>query len=426
LQPSRWRTWLSRFGPGFLTGAADDDPSGIGTYAQAGARFGFALLWTLLVTFPLMAAIQEICARVGRVTGRDLASNLREECPPSLFYALLALLAISNVLNIAADLAAMGAATRLLIGGPPAAYALGFALLSLLLETFVPYQRYSRILMLFTLSLLAYVLTAAVANVSWGEAIRATFVPSLRIDGEQARMIVAVLGTTISPYLFFWQAAQEVEEIKASPRARPLVESKAAGGSELQRIRIDTIVGMGVSNLVGWFIMLTSAATLHRGGVRDIDSPEQAAAALAPLAGSFASMIFAAGIVGTGLLAIPVLAGSVAYAAGAALRCRVGLGRTLREAPLFYSVVAASLAGGAVLSAVTASPMKALVYAATLNGMAAVPIMFVVMRISGRRRTMGDYRNPKLLAFLGWAATLLMAAASMAMLVPLLGPSTKS
>jgi NRAMP (natural resistance-associated macrophage protein)-like metal ion transporter len=418
LQRSRRPKWLSRFGPGFLTGAADDDPSGIGTYAQAGARFGVALLWTLLVTFPLMAAIQEICARVGRVTGRDLASNLREECPRPLFYALLALLAVSNVLNIAADLGAMGAATKLLAGGAPVAYSVGFALLSLLLATFVTYERYSRILMFFTLSLLAYVVTAAVANVSWAEAVRSTFIPRMRLDGDHARMIVAVLGTTISPYLFFWQAAQEVEEIKASPRARPLVESKTSGRGELQRIRIDTIVGMGVSNLVAWFIMLTSAATLHVGGVHDIDSPEQAAAALAPLAGSFAGTLFAAGIVGTGLLAVPVLAASVAYGAGAAFRFRVGLGRTLREAPVFYLVIAGSLAGGAALSAASVSPMKALVYAAMINGVAAVPIMVVVMRISGRRETMGEYRNPRTLAFLGWTATVLMAAASIAMLAP--------
>jgi NRAMP (natural resistance-associated macrophage protein)-like metal ion transporter len=420
LQRSRQPSWLSRFGPGFLTGAADDDPSGIGTYAEAGARFGVGMLWTLLLAFPLMAAIQEICARVGRVTGRDLATNIREECAPCVFYLLLALLAVSNVLNIAADLGAMGAATSLVIGGAPLAYAVAFAVVSLLLATFVAYRRYSRILMVFTISLLAYVVTAAVVDVAWAEAIKATFMPRLRFDGEAARMVVAVLGTTISPYLFFWQAAQEVEEIEASPRAQPLVESKATNRAELHRIRVDTIVGMGVSNLVGWFIMLTSATTLHVSGVREIGSPEQAAAALAPLAGSFAGTIFAAGIVGTGLLAIPVLAGSVAYAAGAAFGFPVGLGRTLREAPFFYLAIAASFAGGVTLSAALFSPMKALVYAATINGVAAVPIMFVVMRISSRRETMGKYRNPRLLAFLGWTATAFMAAASFAMLAVVL------
>ena len=406
-------------GPGFVTGASDDDPSGIGTYAQAGAQFGTGLLWTMLFTYPLMVAIQEISARLGRVTGRGLALNLRHICPRWLLYVLLALLAITNTVNIGADVSAMAAASQLLFGGPALAYAIGFAAISIVLEIFVPYHRYAKILMVLTGSLAAYVATAAVVEIPWADALRRSFVPELRSDASYFMMIVAVFGTTISPYLFFWQASEEVEEERNDAAAKPLLRAPWQGPTQLRRIRTDTLIGMGASNLIAWFIMLTTSATLHRSGTRDIESAAQAAAALEPIAGKFAAWLFAAGIVGTGLLALPVLAGSVAYALGEAMHFRIGLELKPKAAPRFYAAITLAMVLGAAMNALPLSPMKALVYTAVLNGVVAVPIMIMVMRLAMDHEVMGRFVTPPVLAVLGWAATAVMLVATIVMFATL-------
>ncbi len=306
------QSFWAKLGPGLITGAADDDPSGIATYSQVGARFGYAILWTAVFTFPLMVGIQTISARIGRVTGQGLAANMRRHYPPWLLYGMVLLLLIANTINIAADIGAMGAALKLLIGGPAYWYAIGFGMLSLGLQIFVSFPRYAPILKSFTFALLAYVATVFVVEVPWREVVYQTVMPSLSINANYLLAVVAVFGTTISPYLLFWQASQEVEEQRAASGEEPLVEAPEQAPAELQRITIDTYVGMGFSNLVAFFIMLTAVVTLHLHGMTDIQTSAQAAEALRPLAGEFAFMLFTAGIVGTGLLAVPILAGSAA------------------------------------------------------------------------------------------------------------------
>ena len=306
---------LEQLGPGLITGAADDDPSGIATYSQAGAQFGFGLLWTMVFTWPLMVGIQMVSARIGRVTGQGLAANMRRVFPRWVFYPIVFLLVVANTINIAADIAAMGDALRLLVGGRAHWYVIGFGLISLVLQVFIPYQRYVRVLKWLTLSLLAYVAVVFMVHVPWKAAAAGTIFPKVILDADFAMMIVAVFGTTISPYLFFWQASQEVEELRAVPGAMPLVSSNLTEAREhLRRIKIDTYIGMGFSNLIAFFIILSTAVTLHAAGVTNIETSAQAAEALRPLAGELTFLLFAAGIVGTGMLAVPVLAGSAAYA----------------------------------------------------------------------------------------------------------------
>lgn len=417
---NRIRKWLRLFGPGLITGASDDDPSGVATYSQAGAQFGPGMLWTMLLTFPLMVAIQEVSARVGRVTGRGVAGNIRRVYPRWLLYVLIGLLVAANTINIGADIGAMGAAANLLVGrGPTIAYAIFFAAISLVLEVFLTYRRYSRVLMWLTLSLVAYVATAFVVKVPWLEFFKATVVPPFEPSADYLLMVVAVLGTTISPYLFFWQASQEAEDVKTDAQARPLLRAPWQAGWQLNRLRVDTVVGMAASNLIGWFIMVTAAATLNRAGEMHIDSAATAAAALKPLAGNLAALVFAAGIIGTGLLAVPVLAGSASYALGETMRFSVGINRKLKDAPAFYGVIVTATVLGVAMDFLPINPLKALVFTAVINGIVAVPIMVMTMLVAANSKVMGDFVLPRGLLVFGWAATAAMALAAVGMFVAL-------
>jgi NRAMP (natural resistance-associated macrophage protein)-like metal ion transporter len=407
--------WLRLFGPGVITGASDDDPSGIGTYSQAGAQFGVQLLWTLLLTYPLMAAIQEIAARIGRVTGQGLAANLRRTYPRGILYVLVAALVAANVANIAADIGAMGAAAQLVLGGPALAYSAALAAVSIALEVFIPYHRYARFLMASTVALLAYVATAAIVKVSWANVLRATLLPSLTFTADGTMMIVAILGTTISPYLLFWQASQEVEEERRDRKAKPLMHAPEQAAGQFFRLRVDTLVGMGASNAVAWFIMVTTAATLYPRGIHQVDTAAHAALALEPIAGHLASMLFAVGIVGTGLLAVPVLAGSASYAVTEAFHLRSGLERKPGSARAFYGILAAATLTGLALTRMPIDPMKALVYSAVVNGVVAVPTMGMMMLVGTNRKVMGRFTLPRVLRIFGWLATGAMAVATLAM-----------
>ncbi len=410
---------LKRLGPGLITGAADDDPSGIATYSQAGAQYGYGLLWSVFLTTPLMVGIQTISARIGRVTGHGLAANIRDHYPPWLLNGIVGLLVIANTLNIGADLGAMGGALQALLGGRSGLYVVFFALLSLTLQIFVPFPRYAPILKWLTLSLLGYVATVLVVSVPWEEATIAAFVPHVQWRAEYLSTLVAVLGTTISPYLFFWQASQEVEEQRAAPGQEPLREAPGQAARHLERIKLDTWIGMIFSNLVAACIMVTTAATLNAHGVTNIDSAEQAALALRPIAGDFAFLLFAASIIGTGLLAVPVLAGSAAYAVAEARRWPIGLGLTLLEARNFYAVLAASTLIGVALDSFGMDPIRMLLLSAVVNGVIAVPIMAVMMLLAVKPAVMGSFTVSRRLWALGWFSTLVMAAAVVAMFATL-------
>jgi NRAMP (natural resistance-associated macrophage protein)-like metal ion transporter len=406
---------LKRLGPGLITGAADDDPSGIATYSQAGAQFGYGLLWSVLLTTPLMIGIQLVSARIGRVTGHGLAANVREHFPAPVLHAIVFLLLIANTFNLAADLGAMGAALVLLVGGKSQIYIVMFALLSLVLQIFVPFPRYAPILKWLTLSLFSYVGVLMVVHVPLEEAITGALLPHLSFNAEYVSMLVAVLGTTISPYLFFWQASQEVEEQRATPGHEPLREAPGQAREHLRRIKIDTYIGMIFSNAIALCIMLTTAVTLNAAGVTDIRTSAQAAEALRPLAGDFAFALFAAGVIGTGLLAIPVLAGSAAYAVAESFKWPIGLGLTLAEARGFYAVVTVATLLGVAMNFTELDPIRALVWSAILNGVISVPIMVVLMLMSRKRAVMGDFIVRRQLYVLGWIATAVMAAAVIAM-----------
>jgi len=402
-------------GPGLITGASDDDPSGIATYSQAGAKYGFDLGWTLLLSWPLMCAIQEISARVGRVTGRGLAGNLKQHYPPWVVYGLVGLLVIANTINLGADLGAMGAGLKLLIGGPQLVYVAAFTVVSVLLEVFVKYERYVSILKWLTLSLLAYPAVAFAANTPWASVAYHLVVPNIQLKPEYLTLVVAILGTTISPYLFFWQAEEEVEEVKERIDAKPLERDPGQARTEFRRIRVDTWIGMGLSNLVALFIVITTAATLHAHGVTDIQTSSQAAEALKPIAGPFAFFVFALGIIGTGLLAIPVLGASAAYGLGEALGLHVGLARKLRRAPTFYAIIAIATVIGALLNFTPIDPIKALFWSAVINGVVAVPVMVMTMRLASSEAAMGQFKLTWGLKTVGWLATAVMAAAAVGM-----------
>jgi len=410
---------LKRLGPGLITGAADDDPSGIATYSQAGAQYGFGLLWSVLLTTPLMIGIQIVSARIGRVTGHGLAANIRDHYPAWLLHGIVGLLLVANTINIGADLGAMGNALQLLVGGSSEIYIVFFALLSLTLQVFVPFPRYAPLLKWMTLSLLGYVATVFVVHVPWNEATMAALFPKPQFRPEYIATLVAVLGTTISPYLFFWQASQEVEEQRATPGHEPLREAPDQAAHHLDRIKVDTWVGMTFSNGIALCIMLTTAATLHVQGVTSIDTAEQAAAALRPIAGNFAFLLFSAGIVGTGLLAVPVLAGSAAYAVAESRRWPIGLGLTLAEARGFYGILAAATLIGVALDFTDVDPIKALLWSAVVNGIIAVPIMVVMMLLAVKPDVMGPFVVKRRLLVLGWVSTAVMAAAVAAMIATL-------
>ena len=408
-----------RIGPGVITGASDDDPSGIATYSQAGAQFGFGLLWTMVVCLPLMAAIQEISARIGRISGRGIAGNIRRHYSAWLLYPLIFLLVVANTINIGADIGAMGDGVRLLVGGPALLYSVVFAVLCVVLQVFASYPRCSKILKWLTLSLFSYVATVLVIHVPWGRAMRGTFLPALQWTGSYWATIIAVFGTTISPYLFFWQASQETEEIKKITEDQPLKVEPGQARAQFSRIRFDTYFGMAFSNLVAYCIILAAAATLNAKGVTDVQTSSQAAEALRPIAGRFAFFLFALGIVGTGLLAVPVLGGSAAYAVGEALRWPTGLDRKPLEAKGFYGVLTvATLLGLAinfpsVQQLTHLSPIKALFWSAVINGVVAVPIMVVMMLMCHNRKVMGQFTEiSKPLRVMGWLATAAMLLAA--------------
>jgi NRAMP (natural resistance-associated macrophage protein)-like metal ion transporter len=404
-------------GPGLIAGCADDDPSGIGTYAQAGAQFGFGMLWMMLFTYPLMVAVQLISAQVGRVTGQGLAANLSRHLPRSFVVPLLLVLLVINTINIGADLAAMGASAALLLPGPPVVYAIALGAVSLGMELFVPYSRHVTVLKWITLSLFSYLGTALVVKVPWGTVAWNTLVPQLRWDRDFALTVVAVMGTTISPYLFFWQSSLEVEEQEATPGEEPIKNAPAQAEAQFAKIRFDTFFGMAVSNLVAFFVMLTAAMALHAHGVHDIDSTAQAAKALEPVAGKFASALFALGLVGAGLLAVPVLAGSAAYALAEAFGWRKGLERRPAAAPRFYGVVGVATLIGMAINFLHINPMKALYWTAVLSGVIAVPILFAMMVVASRHAVMARFVIARPLRVLGWLTTLLMSCCLVVMAV---------
>lgn len=404
-------SWRSCIGPGLITGASDDDPSGIATYSQAGARFGFATCWTLVATYPLMTAVQMISARIGRTTGHGIAGNLARCYPRWMMVVMVGLLVAANTINIGADLGAMADASALVLGGPAPLYLVAFALFCALTEVFAKYKRYVRLLKWLTLALFAYVATLFMVRVPWGEAFLAMIVPPISLKPEYATMIVAVLGTTISPYLFFWQASEEAEEVREDPNSEPLKCAPADGPIELERIELDTLVGMALSNLVALAIMLTAAATLHPAGITNIETSAQAAEALRPIAGNYATIIFALGIVGTGLLAVPVLAGSAAYALGEAVGKPVGLARKPKKAKTFYATIVTATLIGATMNFTPIDPIEALYWSAVINGIVSVPVMAMMMVMAGRRDIMGRFTIGGPIKWLGWLATLLMAAA---------------
>lgn len=408
-----WR----KLGPGLITGAADDDPSGIATYTQAGAKFGYGMGWTLLATYPLMVGIQLASARIGRTTGRGLTSAFAALWPRPVVAAAVMLLLVANIINLAADLGAMAEVTRLAIGGPEALYALAFGVVSLGLQAWLPYRRYVRILKWLTLSLFAYVGVAMVARVDWREAFFGALLPHVTWNAETVKMVVAILGTTISPYLFFWQAAQEVEEIERVEKDQPLNKAPRQAAAQLRRLRFDTWLGMGFSNAIAFFMIVAAAATLHADGQLDVESTAQAAEALRPVAGDAAFVLFALGILGTGLLALPVLAGSAAYACAEFLKVRRGLEKPVGAAPAFYAILAAAMACAMGISLIGIDPMKALVWAAVINSLMSVPIMVGVMLAAGSRSLMGALRLPLGWRVLGWAATAAMGVASVAFVV---------
>jgi len=402
-------------GPGLIAGASDDDPSGIATYSQAGAQLGFSVSWTLLFSYPLMAAIQEISARIGRTTGKGIAANIRGHYSNWVLQVIVILLLVANTINIGADLGAMGDALALLVGGPHLLYVALFGALCAGLQIYIPYDRYAPVLRWLTLALVSYFGTALFVDVPWGEVARGFFMPTFSADAEFWATVVAVLSTTIRPYVFFWQASQEVEETRRVAERKPLVKAPEQGPSALERIRLDTYFGMGLANLVALAIMITAAATLHVRGVTDIASSTQAAEALRPVAGPFAFAIFALGIVGTGLLAVPVLAGSAAYALAEARRWPQGLARKPKQAKAFYAAIALATLIGALINFSPINPIKALYWSAVINGVVAVPVLAMMMVMTANRKIMGDFvvRGP--LWVVGWIATAVMAAAIVGM-----------
>ena len=410
------RLFLKALGPGLITGASDDDPSGIGTYSQAGAQLGYGISWTMLLTFPLMAAIQEISARVGRVTGHGIAGNVCRHYSMLLLNVVVALLFVANTINIAADLGAMADATKLLIGGPGILYVVAFGVVSVVAQVFLDYKRYVSVLKWLTLSLFAYVGALAFAHIAWGEALAGVLVPRLTWSADYFTTIVAIFGTTISPYLFFWQASQEAEDQRIDVTKQPLIDKHYGAQKEFHRIRADTIVGMAFSNLIALSIIFTAAATLHAAGKTDIQTSAQAAEALRPIAGAFAEIIFALGIVGTGLLAIPVLAGATAYAVGEGRRWPVGLARKPKEAVAFYVVLALSAGIGIALNFTSINPISALYWSAVVNGVLAVPVMVLLMIMTRRKDVMGRFVIGGPLYWLGWLSTAAMLLSVIAMI----------
>lgn len=408
---------IKRLGPGVITGAADDDPSGIATYSQAGAHAGFGLLWTVVLTWPLMVAVQSVSARIGRVTGHGLAANMCRAFPRPVVLGAVLLLFVANTINIGADLAAMGAAVAMLVGGGQVFFSFLFAIASVLAIIFIPYSRYVGFLKYLTFSLFAYVGVVFTAHIDWRAVGIGALVPKFALDKDTLMLVVAVLGTTISPYLFFWQSSQEVEDEEGDAEAGPLTENPEQAPRELRRIGWETGIGMAVSNLVAFFIILTTAATLNAHGKTDIESTQQAAEALRPIAGDAAFLLFSLGIIGTGLLAVPVLAGSAAYALGEVRGWRIGLENDFSDARPFYITIAVAILVGLGVVLLPIDPIKALIWSAVLNGVIVVPIIGAMMIVASRREIMGDFTASVWQRVLGWLTLMLMAAAAIGMFV---------
>lgn len=408
---------MVRVGPGLVTGVADDDPSGIVTYSQAGAQFGLNMLWTMPVAYPLMAVIQELCAQIGRVTGRGLAANIKTSFTPTVLFGIVFLLLIANMLNIAADIAAMGEVAQLVTGVSWHIMTFLFVFITLILQIFVPYHRYVFFLKWLTLSLLAYAAVIFTVHVPWKDVLWSTFSPKLAINSETAAMVVGIFGTTISPYLFFWQASQEVEDMRISARKDLLHESFSVGLTEVRRIRWDTWSGMFYSNLTAFFIMLSTAVTLNVAGIHDISTAAQAAEALRPLAGEFAFLLFALGILAVGLMAVPILAGSAAYALSEVFGWRSSLEDSVKQDKKFYIVIAISVLGALVIQYSPISPMKALFWSAVINGVVAVPLIVAILIMASRPSVMGSYVASRPILILGWFAAALMSVSALLMLI---------
>jgi NRAMP (natural resistance-associated macrophage protein)-like metal ion transporter len=422
----RWsaKALVRMLGPGLVTGAADDDPSGIATYSQGGAQFGYALGWTMFLTTPFMIAIQMVSARVGAVTGKGLAANLGKGLPAVLLYGIVGLLLLANTLNIAADIAAMGEATRLVIGGPILAYVVVFGLGCLIAEILIPYSRYARYLKALTLVLFVYVAAAFSVSIPWGEVLVATFLPRLSLDRDFTLMLVAIFGTTISPYMFFWQASLEAEDRKLRSKTASSASSSVAKRLPQRdsfRIGLDTTAGMVLSNLIGFFIIVTTAATLHAHGKTQIGTAAEAAEALRPLAGPLAFLLFSIGIIGTGLLAVPVLAGSAAYAVAETLGWEGSLEQPARSAPGFYLVVAATTIAGLIAALTPLDPIRMLFWSAVFNGIVAVPLMIAMMVVVTSPKIMGKFTASPALAIFGSCAAALMAVVVAVMLFTSVG-----
>jgi Mn2+/Fe2+ NRAMP family transporter len=408
---------LARIGPGLITGAADDDPSGIATYSQAGAQFGLNMLWTMPLAYPLMSAIQSLCALIGRTTGQGLAANIKTAFPPVVLKAVVLALLIANIFNISADLAAMGEVAELVTHIDRHLMTAMFVIVTLAAQIYIPYNRYVDILKWLTLSLLAYAAVLFVVHVPWGEVARRTVWPRFTPNAVAAAVVVGVFGTTISPYLFFWQASQEVEDMEALG-VRPLVRDPDSGPRERSRILWDTWTGMFYSDLTAYFIILATAVTLHVAGVTDINSAAEAAGALRPLAGNFAFMLFALGVLGVGLLGVPVLAGSGAYALSEAMGWRIGLAHRPRDARAFYAVIAVSVLAALLIQFSPLNPMKALFYSAVINGVVAVPLMAVIILLASKQSVMGAFTAGRPLVILSWIGTAVMGVAAVCMLLP--------
>jgi len=409
----RFPSFLRHVGPGVVTGAADDDPSGIATYTQAGAQFGTGLLWTVFLSLPFMVAIQLVSARIGRVTGKGVAANLREHTPKPFLMSMVALLVVANTINIAADIAAMGEALQLVVGGGQHFHAMAFGVITVLLQVFVPYRKLAPILKWLTLFLFAYVIAAFLVDVPWGQVLHDLVIPKLQWTSGYWMMIVALLGTTISPYLFFWQASQEVEELRLKGG---VVGTEKQIRRDLKRVKRDTYIGMFFSNAVAFFIMLLGGVVLYTAGIRDVTSAAQAAQALRPLAGDFAFALFAGGIIATGLLAVPVLASSAAYAVAEAFGWPDGLERRWVEAKHFYAVIVVATIVGTGMDFTPIDPMKALYWSAVINGVVAVPIMVGMMLLASKQEVMGKFTSGTKTRWFGWGGVAVMGFAVLMML----------
>ena len=406
-------SFLRHVGPGVITGAADDDPSGIATYTQAGAQFGTGLLWTVFLSLPFMIAIQLVSARIGRVTGKGVAANLREHTPRPFLMTMVLLLVVANTINIAADIAAMGEALQLVVGGGAHFHAVLFGVVTVVLQVFVPYRKLAPILKWLTLFLFAYVIAVLLVDVPWLKVLHDLVIPKLQWTPAYWMMIVALLGTTISPYLFFWQASQEVEELRLKDKGRG---TDSAVRHDLKRVKRDTFIGMFFSNAVAFFIMLLGGVVLYGAGIHDVTSAAQAAQALRPLAGDFAFLLFAGGIIATGMLAVPVLASSAAYAVAEAFDWPEGLERQWFEAKRFYAIIALATVVGTGLDFTPIEPMKALYWSAVINGVVAVPIMVGLMLLAGKKEVMGSFTSGVKTRWFGWSGVGVMGFAVLMML----------